>query len=148
MLFWWVYSSCLDDPLPIPITQQIQSSGPASCSPAHTETPLTHHMVCLKQPSKSAQSQHSGHASCGPDSIPSPLPPIPSLPTFGMTSRSQHGIFKPNPKYSSQAFFVFFSPIPKDPFLALRDSNWKQLSKLENTIYCIIYYWQLLKLQS
>ena len=41
----------------------------------------------------------------------------------GMTTRSQHGIFKPNPKYSQALFVTTVSPIPKNPIHALRDQN-------------------------
>ena len=42
-----------------------------------------------------------------------------------MVTRSKHGIFKPNPKYYSQALSVYFSSLPKSPLHALRDPNRK-----------------------
>ena len=81
-------------------------------------------------------SRHRWAYSSSPDcdlSIPNTSPPpqptsflSPSQPRIGMTTRSQHGIFKPNPKYSSYALSVFFSPIPRNPIHVLYDPNWKQ----------------------
>ena len=45
-----------------------------------------------------------------------------------MTTRSKHRIYKPNPKYFSQAFLVISSSpslVPKNPLSALCDLNWK-----------------------
>ena len=51
-----------------------------------------------------------------------------------MTTRSQYGIYKPNPKYSSQAFPIISSspsPVSKNPLSALRDSKWKRAMQEE-----------------
>ncbi|XP_021717830.1 uncharacterized protein LOC110685583 [Chenopodium quinoa] len=44
-----------------------------------------------------------------------------------MVTRSQHGIVKPNPKYTQQSLHtsVSRSPLPRNPVEALRDPNWK-----------------------
>ncbi|KAL2936002.1 Retrovirus-related Pol polyprotein from transposon RE1 [Bienertia sinuspersici] len=42
-----------------------------------------------------------------------------------MTTRSKHGIFKPNPKFQALHASTYLSPIPKNPVHALRDPNWK-----------------------
>ena len=63
-----------------------------------------------------------------------PPPLRPTSPPHGMTTRSQRGIYKPNPKYSFQAFPVIHSspsPIPKDPISALCDPNWKHAMQEE-----------------
>ena len=54
-------------------------------------------------------------------SIPSSSPPLPSPP--GVAKHSKHGIFKPNPKYTSQALSISFSSLPKNSIHALRDPN-------------------------
>ena len=51
--------------------------------------------------------------------------------SFWYDTRSHHGIFKPNPEYTSQALFVTFSPIPKNPIHALPDPNWKHAIQQE-----------------
>ena len=60
-----------------------------------------------------------------------------------MTTRSQHGIFKPNPKYSFQAFSVSFSPIPRNPVLALRDPNWTRATQEEYDALIENHTWDL-----
>ena len=50
---------------------------------------------------------------------------------LGMTRRSKHDIFKPNPKYTSHAFSISFYPNPENPIHVLRDPNWKQAMKDE-----------------
>ncbi|KAL8116424.1 hypothetical protein AgCh_022791 [Apium graveolens] len=52
-------------------------------------------------------------------------PPHHPLPNPGMITRSQRGIFKPNPKYHALHTEVSQSPLPRNPIAALRDSNWK-----------------------
>lgn len=51
-----------------------------------------------------------------------------------MTTRSQHAITKPNPKYSSQHYHATtysFLSIPKYPIISLNDPNWKNSMKEE-----------------
>ena len=64
-----------------------------------------------------------------------------------MTTHSQMGIHKPNPKYYPQAFLVIHSspsPVPKDPIRALRDPNWKSamqeeyIALIENNIWDLV----------
>ncbi|GJZ33935.1 ribonuclease H-like domain-containing protein [Tanacetum coccineum] len=55
---------------------------------------------------------------------PSPPPPPPSTSQHPMVTRFKVGIVKANPKYNLHV--TTFSPIPKSPFYALRDPNWKQ----------------------
>ncbi|GJU77575.1 ribonuclease H-like domain-containing protein, partial [Tanacetum coccineum] len=63
-----------------------------------------------------------------PQTIPTPptTPPPPPPPTsqHPMVTRSKVGIVKANPKYNLHV--TTSSPIPKSPFHALRDPNWKQ----------------------
>ncbi|GJX34847.1 ribonuclease H-like domain-containing protein [Tanacetum coccineum] len=63
-----------------------------------------------------------------PQTTPTPptTPPPPPLPTsqHPMVTRSKVGIVKANPKYNLHV--TTSSPIPKSPFHALRDPNWKQ----------------------
>ncbi|GJY95100.1 ribonuclease H-like domain-containing protein [Tanacetum coccineum] len=54
----------------------------------------------------------------------SPPPPPPSTSQHPMVTRSKVGIVKANPKYNFHV--TTSSPIPKSPFHALRDPNWKQ----------------------
>ena len=88
-------------------------SGPQSSSPV----PLTNPQIIHSPP-------HTSPISIRPSSPPNP-------PRTGMTTPSHHGIFKPNPKYTSQALSVSFSSIPKYPIHAHRDPNWKQAMKEE-----------------
>ncbi|GKA43502.1 ribonuclease H-like domain-containing protein [Tanacetum coccineum] len=53
-----------------------------------------------------------------------PPPPPPSTSQHPMVTRSKVGIVKANPKYNFHV--TTSSPIPKSPFHALRDPNWKQ----------------------
>jgi len=56
--------------------------------------------------------------------------PRPSNPMLNrMTTRSINGIYKPNPKYSTNCHATTtkaISPIPKNPVSALRDPNWNR----------------------
>ncbi|GKD15234.1 ribonuclease H-like domain-containing protein [Tanacetum coccineum] len=54
----------------------------------------------------------------------SPPPPPPSTSQHLMVTRFKVGIVKANLKYNFHV--TTFSPIPKSPFHALRDPNWKQ----------------------
>nr|GEW20170.1 retrovirus-related Pol polyprotein from transposon TNT 1-94 [Tanacetum cinerariifolium] len=54
----------------------------------------------------------------------SPPPPSPSTSQHPMVTRYKVGIMKANPKYNFHV--TISSPIPKSPFHALRDHNWKQ----------------------
>ncbi|GJV59701.1 ribonuclease H-like domain-containing protein [Tanacetum coccineum] len=56
-----------------------------------------------------------------PPTTPPPPPPTSQHP---MVTRSKVGIVKANPKYNLHV--TTSSPIPKSPFYALRDPNWKQ----------------------
>ena len=67
---------------------------------------------------------HTSLISIRPSSPPNP-------PRIGMTTRNHNGIFKPYPKYTSQALSVSFSPLPKNPLHALRNSNWKRAMQEE-----------------
>ncbi|GJX55740.1 ribonuclease H-like domain-containing protein [Tanacetum coccineum] len=58
-----------------------------------------------------------------PNNSPPPPPP-PSTSQHPMVTRSKVGIVKSNPKYNFHV--TTSSPIPKSPFDALRDPNWKQ----------------------
>ncbi|KAJ9565309.1 hypothetical protein OSB04_001275 [Centaurea solstitialis] len=58
-------------------------------------------------------------SSLHPSSLPSSPPQIQNR----MTTRSQHGIHKPNPKYACMATNNI-SPLPKSHIDALRDPNW------------------------
>ncbi|PNY09701.1 copia protein [Trifolium pratense] len=57
-------------------------------------------------------------------SIPPILQPTSQAATKPVT-RSQHGIFKPNPKYCGLHTHPSKSPLPRNPVSALRDPNWK-----------------------
>ncbi|GJX97393.1 ribonuclease H-like domain-containing protein [Tanacetum coccineum] len=59
-----------------------------------------------------------------PATTPPPPPPPPSTSQHPMVTRSKVGIVKANPKYNLHV--TTSSPIPKSPFHALRDPNWKQ----------------------
>nr|GEZ29472.1 ribonuclease H-like domain-containing protein [Tanacetum cinerariifolium] len=59
-----------------------------------------------------------------PPSNTSPPPPPPSTSQHPMVIRYKVGIVKANPKYNFHV--TISSPIPKSPFHALRDHNWKQ----------------------
>ncbi|GJX03406.1 ribonuclease H-like domain-containing protein [Tanacetum coccineum] len=59
-----------------------------------------------------------------PNTSPPPPPPPPSTSQHPMVTRSKVGIVKANPKYNFHV--TTSSPIPKSPFHALRDPNWKQ----------------------
>ncbi|GJU87773.1 ribonuclease H-like domain-containing protein [Tanacetum coccineum] len=60
-----------------------------------------------------------------PATTPPPPPPPPSTSQHPMVTRSKVGIVKANPKYNLHV--TTSSPIPKSPFHALRDPNWKQV---------------------
>ncbi|GJW68538.1 ribonuclease H-like domain-containing protein [Tanacetum coccineum] len=55
---------------------------------------------------------------------PPPPPPPPTTSKHPMVTRSKVGTVKANPKYNFHV--TTSSPIPKSPFHALRDPNWKQ----------------------
>ncbi|GJS94229.1 ribonuclease H-like domain-containing protein [Tanacetum coccineum] len=61
-----------------------------------------------------------------PQTTPTPptTPPPPPTSQHPMVTRSKVGIVKANPKYNLHV--TTSSPIPKSPFHALRDPNWKQ----------------------
>ncbi|GKA05880.1 ribonuclease H-like domain-containing protein [Tanacetum coccineum] len=59
-----------------------------------------------------------------PPNTSPPPPPPPSTSQHPMVTRSKVGIVKANPKYNFHV--TTSSPIPKSPFHALRDPNWKQ----------------------
>ena len=58
-----------------------------------------------------------------------PSPPLIFQPVLQTdtkpVTRSQHGIFKPNPKYCGLHNHVTKSPLPKNPVSTLKDPNWK-----------------------
>nr|GEX36532.1 ribonuclease H-like domain-containing protein [Tanacetum cinerariifolium] len=56
--------------------------------------------------------------------LPPNTSPPPSTSQHPMVTRSKVGIVKANPKYNFHV--TTSSPIPKSPFYALRDPNWKQ----------------------
>ena len=63
-----------------------------------------------------------------------------------MTTRGQHEIYKPNSKYSSQAFRVISSSpslVPKNPISALRDPNWKFTMQVEHDALIEYDTWEL-----
>ena len=60
-----------------------------------------------------------------------------------MTTRSQHGIFKPNPKYSQALTITTISPLPKNPIHALRDPNWKKAIQEEYDALIANHTWDL-----
>ncbi|MCF8701912.1 hypothetical protein L3054_11040 [Corynebacterium sp. MC-10] len=63
-----------------------------------------------------------------------------------MTTRSQHGIFKPNSKYHNQALSVTtnsISPIPRNPVGALNDPNWKNAMQDEYNALIDSKTWEL-----
>ena len=73
-----------------------------------------------------AHNPPSPHTDSLDTSNPTPQPT--SIRVQRPVTRSQHGIYKPNPKYSiNQAHHttVTRSPIPRNPLDALRDPNWK-----------------------
>ncbi|GKE47108.1 ribonuclease H-like domain-containing protein [Tanacetum coccineum] len=59
-----------------------------------------------------------------PNTPPPPPPPPPPTSKHPMVTRSKVGTVKANPKYNFHV--TTSSPIPKSPFHALRDPNWKQ----------------------
>ena len=88
-------------------------------SPQSCTTPLSH---------TSATPSHSQITN-----QPSPPPifqPVLQTDTKPVT-RSQHGIFKPNPKYCCLHKHVTKSPLPKNPVSALKDPNWKMAMHAE-----------------
>ncbi|KAK2421141.1 hypothetical protein QL285_031798 [Trifolium repens] len=61
-----------------------------------------------------------------PPNIPTPSIYQPTLRSNTKpVTRSQHCIFKPNKKYIGLHTLVTKSPLPRNPMLALKDSNWK-----------------------
>ncbi|GJY21703.1 ribonuclease H-like domain-containing protein [Tanacetum coccineum] len=58
-----------------------------------------------------------------PNNSPPPPPPPPYTSQHPMVTCSKVGIVKANPKYNFHV--TTSSPIPKSPFYALRDPNWK-----------------------
>ncbi|GJW10107.1 ribonuclease H-like domain-containing protein [Tanacetum coccineum] len=60
-----------------------------------------------------------------PNTSPPPPPPPPSTSQHPMVTRSKVGIVKANPQYAT-IHATTSSLIPKSPFHALRDPNWKQ----------------------
>ncbi|KAK6780427.1 hypothetical protein RDI58_022611 [Solanum bulbocastanum] len=84
------------------------SPSPSLSGPLPTQSPISS--------SPSAQTQQAP--------FPTNSPPIPSSQPRVVT-RSQHGIFKPNPKYANLHTTVDRSPLPRNPIDALRDPNWK-----------------------
>ncbi|KAK9092598.1 hypothetical protein Syun_027509 [Stephania yunnanensis] len=63
-----------------------------------------------------------------------------------MTTRSQHGIFKPNLKYKNHALsatITSISPIPRNPVGALNDPNWKNAMQDEYNALIDSKTWEL-----
>ncbi|KAK9137599.1 hypothetical protein Sjap_008193 [Stephania japonica] len=107
---------------------------------------VQHHLHDSAPPSSHTPAQASTHVRSDPDPVsPNPTPPpfpvldqpsshsAPSvapaptipLPKPIIVTRSQHGIFKPNPTYQAFHATVSRSPLPRNPVDALRDRNWK-----------------------
>ncbi|GJV76739.1 ribonuclease H-like domain-containing protein [Tanacetum coccineum] len=85
-------------------------------------TPQTNPQTTPQSTSPTPLSTASPQTTPTPPTTPSPPPP--PTPQHPMATRSKVGIVKANPKYTLHV--TTSSPIPKSPFHALRDPNWKQ----------------------
>ncbi|GAA0153262.1 transmembrane signal receptor [Lithospermum erythrorhizon] len=92
-----------------------------------TQSTLHHHTTTHTTPQREAiPSSNSSTLSSSPTSISSPSQATPHAQILisRVTTRAQHGIFKPNPKYNLHTQ-VSISPLPLNPVFALNDHNWK-----------------------
>lgn len=88
------------------------SLGPINPPPSSPTSPVHHTASPLYQPP---------HLRLG---LTQPSPVTPKPPTMPrMTTRSQHGIHKPNLKYALNAITPTISPIPRNPIGAINDPN-------------------------
>ncbi|KAK9135785.1 hypothetical protein Syun_015115 [Stephania yunnanensis] len=109
-----------------------------------TSPPATHQLHSpISSPSLLS---HSNAIPTKTSSLPaSPISPtLPPVPR--MTTRSQHGIFKPNLKYKNHALsatITSISPIPRNPVGALNDPNWKNAMQDEYNALIDSKTWEL-----
>ncbi|GJR17464.1 ribonuclease H-like domain-containing protein [Tanacetum coccineum] len=94
-----------------------QTKNPQKTPQTNPQTPQTTPLTPLSTPSPQT-------TPTPPTTAPPPLPPPPPTSQHPMVTRSKVGIIKSNPKYNLHV--TTSSPIPKSPFHALRDPNWKQ----------------------
>ncbi|WVZ17679.1 hypothetical protein V8G54_010661 [Vigna mungo] len=105
--------SKIHDPSPSVYDPLGQDSRPPSPQP----TPPAPTIQILASPNTPLSSLTTSHQPL----VPNPRP-------HQMTTRSQHGIVKPNPKYAhnlSTSTTTYISPLPKNPVSALHELNWK-----------------------
>lgn len=107
-------------PLSPPLAQQlVPSSAQAPPSVSRSQQAIPPVGPSFPRGPSSAQiptaQTHSGPSTSTPN-IP--------LQQSRVVTRSQHGIFKPNKKYSMHTA-IGRSPLPRNPIAALRDPNWK-----------------------
>lgn len=106
---------------------------------------VIHHLHQLTPTPSSQPNVPSEPNSSPPDPISSQITPaqtqIDPSPTNSpiqqprVVTRSKHGIYKPNKKYSMHTT-VERSPLPRNPIAALRDPNWKMVMDDEYDALC------------
>ncbi|GKF84990.1 ribonuclease H-like domain-containing protein, partial [Tanacetum coccineum] len=83
--------------------------------------PLNHSTIEPTSPLPTGPISQAQQPPTSPPGIPSPIEPQPAR-THSMVTRSQFGIVKPMERLSLHTSYL--SPIPKSPFIALKDPNW------------------------
>ncbi|GJZ66253.1 ribonuclease H-like domain-containing protein [Tanacetum coccineum] len=114
----------LDDNLdtsPIALRLLTTPTSPQQTPPQ--TTPQTNPQTTPQSTPPTPLSTPSPQTTPTPPTTPPPPPPPPTS-QHPMVTRSKVGIVKANPKYNLHV--TTSSPIPKSPFHALRDPNWKQ----------------------
>ncbi|GJV25272.1 ribonuclease H-like domain-containing protein [Tanacetum coccineum] len=99
-----------------------QQTPPQTTNPQ--TTPQTNPQTTPQSTPPTPLSTPSPQTTPTPPTTPPPPPPPPPTSQHPMVTRSKVGIMKANPKYNLHV--TTSSLIPKSPFHALRDPNWKQ----------------------
>ncbi|XP_074266194.1 uncharacterized protein LOC141588661 [Silene latifolia] len=127
----------LDSGLSPFVIHHLTQPNPAQPAPQPQRTDPISRLLNSSQsaPSPEVQSPETNPTTAAqtPDPTSAVRPPTKQpIPPSKPTTRADHGIYKPNPKYvksSSQpqnlAHTIAPSPIPKNPVSAIRDPNWK-----------------------
>ncbi|CAJ2641560.1 unnamed protein product [Trifolium pratense] len=101
-------------------------ASPLNTSPTPHQTPINNINPTNSQPTPPSNTP-------SPNTIPTPHDPLVNPPLSPqMTTRAQHGIFKPRQLFNLHtSTSPVISPLPTNPINALQDHNWKMAMKDE-----------------
>ena len=112
-----------------PTSSPLMTPTPNQHSPHPNTTPLPTPISLPNRTTTTPTSQHMPSSTSVPSSTQTTEPissSSPSPPSPQMTTRAQHGIFKPRKLFNLHASASHsISPLPTNPINALQDPNWK-----------------------